>query len=63
MDLITEYQDRRLDALGRVVAAEPLEDADLGRGLVASVLLIVGGVAAVGLSLAAAAVGVLWLFG
>lgn len=53
-------QERRLAALERVVTAPPVEAADLRREMVATAMLIVGGLASVALLLAAV-LGALWL--
>lgn len=60
MDLITEHQERRLDVLRRVVAAEPVEAPQLWRDLAAFALLVALLVGSVG-ALLASVLGVLWL--
>lgn len=60
MDLVSEHQERRIDALRRVVAAEPVESPRLARELgqfALLVLLLAGSVGA----LLGAVLGALWL--
>lgn len=61
MDIVTENQEHRLAALERVVASPLVEGADLRRELFATAMLVVGGLASVGLLLAVV-LGALWLF-
>lgn len=60
MDLVSEHQERRIDALRRVVAAEPVESPHLVRELAGFALIVVLLVGSVG-ALFGVVLGALWL--